>query len=118
MTGVLFVVTHLHGIGHLRRIAVLARACSERGLEATVVSGGRPLRDLDLGDARLIQLEPWLRSRDERFAELLGPGERPLDEDIRIMRRDRLLAVLAEAAPKVLVTEHYPFGRGKLRFEL
>ena len=118
MTGILFVVTHLHGIGHLRRIGVLARACSERGLEATVVSGGRPLRDLDLGDARLIQLEPWLRSRDERFAELLGPGERPLNDDMRSKRRERLLAILAETAPKVLVTEHYPFGRGKLRFEL
>lgn len=117
MTDVLFVVTHLHGIGHLRRIGVLARACSERGLEATVVSGGRPLRDLNLGPARLIQLEPWLRSRDERFTELLGPEDRPLDDSIRIERRDRLLAILAQAAPKVLVTEHYPFGRGKLRFE-
>lgn len=118
MTDVLFVVTHLHGIGHLRRTAVLARACSAHGLSVGLVSGGRPLRDLLLGPARLFQLEPWLRSRDESFRELLGPDDTPLDERLREKRRRQLLAILTRERPRILVTEHFPFGRGKLRFEL
>ncbi len=118
MTDVLFVVTHLFGIGHLKRAAALARACAARGLSVALVSGGRPLRHLELGRARLIQLEPWLRSRDESFAALIGPGDRPLDAALQAARRARLLEILEAEAPRVLVTEHYPFGRRKLRFEL
>ncbi|WP_119167312.1 glycosyltransferase family protein [Algihabitans albus] len=118
MTDVLFVVTHLHGIGHLRRTAVLARACAARGLAVTLVSGGRPLRGLELDNVRWLQLEPWLRSRDESFRELLGPDDAPLDDGMREKRRTGLLAILAQEQPHILVTEQFPFGRGKLRFEL
>jgi predicted glycosyltransferase len=117
MADILFAVTHLHGIGHLKRTAALARACAAAGLSVVLVSGGRPVRGLDTGAARLVQLDPPLRVRDESFAELLGPDDRPAGEAALAARRRQLLTVLAAEAPRVVVTEMYPFGRRKLRGE-
>ncbi|SVD24951.1 uncharacterized protein METZ01_LOCUS377805, partial [marine metagenome] len=39
----MFYVQHLLGVGHLRRTLSIAKACSGRGLEVHVVSGGAPL---------------------------------------------------------------------------
>lgn len=117
MTELLIYVQHLHGIGHLRRAAALARAAVEAGLETLLVSGGFPVPDLDLGGAGFVQLPP-LRTADESFSVLLGEDGQRLTADSKQARRDRLLAVFAEAQPRILMTEMYPFGRRQLRFEL
>jgi predicted glycosyltransferase len=114
---VLFHVQHLLGIGHLRRVAALARAAAERGLDVTVASGGMPVEGLDMGGARLVQL-PALRAADESFTALLDQAGRPIDEAWRLRRRVRLLDLFAEVRPHVLVVEMFPFGRRQLGFEL
>lgn len=117
MTDLLLYVQHLHGIGHLRRAAALARAAAEDGLETLLVSGGFPVPDLDLGGARLLQLPP-LRTADETFSRLLGEDGAKISQAFKDARRERLLAAFAEARPRILMTEMYPFGRRQLRFEL
>ena len=114
---VFFYVQHLLGIGHLRRAATLARAMAAGGLDVLVVSGGAPVQDLDLGDARFHQLPP-VRAADARLKELSHLDGTPLDDIFRA-RRTRLLLDLFEAeAPDILLTEQFPFGRTQLRFEL
>lgn len=117
MTELFFYVQHLHGIGHLRRAAAIARATAEAGIETLLVSGGFPVPDLELGGAAFAQLPP-LRTADETFSKLIGENGEEVSADFKADRRERLLALYAEAAPRILMTEMYPFGRRQLRFEL
>ena len=66
-------VQHLLGIGHLRRAASLARALAERDFDVLLVSGGMPLKGLDLGAAKFEQLPP-LRATDASFSTLADAG--------------------------------------------
>lgn len=115
---VLFHVQHLLGIGHLRRAARVARALGDAGLEVVLASGGTPEQGLGLGRARLVQLPP-IRARDSLFSGLVDATTgAPLDEHAKARRRDALLALLRETAPRIVLLEMYPFGRRQMRFEL
>ncbi len=114
---VLFWVQHLLGTGHLKRAATVARALLEHGLEVTLVSGGPPAPWLVPAGVELVQL-PWVRARDLAFSALVDEGDRPLADALRAARRAQLLAVFAARAPKVVITEMFPFGRRAFRFEL
>jgi predicted glycosyltransferase len=116
MTRVLFHVQHLLGIGHLRRAATLARTMAAAGLDVLLVSGGAPV-ELDLGGARLHLLPP-LKARDQDLRELARLDGSEPDDAFLDKRRDELLALFAVEAPDVLITEQFPFGRTRLRFEL
>lgn len=114
---VMFYVQHLLGIGHQRRGATLTRALVAAGLDVTYVSGGRPIPDLDLGGAELVQL-PSLRAADAEFKVLVDENDQPIDEAWKARRTASLLAAYQACAPQVLVIELYPFGRRQMRFEL
>lgn len=114
---VLIHVQHLMGIGHQSRAALIARALDAVGAEVTYVSGGFPVPGLDVGGADLVQL-PAARAADSHYRELVNEELRPVGDEWRRARRDRLLRVLEERRPDVVVTETYPFGRRLLRFEL
>ena len=114
---VFFWVQHLLGIGHLRRAATLARGLAQRGCDVLLVSGGAPVPGLDLGQARLHLLPP-LRARDESLRELSRPDGTPPDEAFYAARTAELLGLLRTEAPDIVITEQFPFGRTRLRFEL
>ena len=117
MSRVFFYVQHLLGIGHLRRAAVLARALVADGFDVLLVSGGAPVAGLALGGARLHQLPP-LRAADESLRDLARVDGRPLDEAFQRQRTEVLLGQLRAEAPDIVLTEQFPFGRTRLRFEL
>ncbi len=114
---VLIYVQHLLGIGHLQRSAILARACATAGLDVTLVSGGTPVPDLPLGDARFVQL-PATVATDPSFKVLIDADGRPVDDAWKARRRDLLLGLWRTFQPHALVIELYPFGRRLMRFEL
>lgn len=117
MARVLFYVQHLMGVGHLKRAACIGRALADRGLEVTLVSGGLPVPGLDTGGLTLEQLPP-ARAADESFASLVDGQGRAVDDAWRERRRERLLSIYGRVRPAVLITEHFPFGRRQLQFEL
>ena len=117
MRRVFFYVQHLLGIGHLRRAAVLARALAAGGFDVLLVSGGAPVEGLVLGGARFHQLPP-LRAADESLRDLARLDGSPVDEAFQRQRTDGLLGLLRAEAPDVVLTEQFPFGRTRLRFEL
>ena len=117
MRRVLIHVQHLLGTGHLRRAAMLASACAERGLAVTLASGGAPVEQLDAGAAELLQLPP-LRAADATFSALLDDRGEPIDDAWRERRRGLLLDLLAGLRPHAVVVETFPFGRRQLAFEL
>ncbi|MFZ5782036.1 MAG: glycosyltransferase family protein [Pseudomonadota bacterium] len=118
---VFFYVQHLLGIGHLRRAAALARALAANGFDVLLVSGGAPVEGLAAGLAqggvRLHQLPP-LRAADDTLRDLAQPDGTPVDAAFEAARRRLLLALLRAEQPDILITEQFPFGRTRLRFEL
>ena len=114
---IFFYVQHLLGIGHLRRAATLSRSLAASGFDVLLVSGGAPVADLDLGNARLHQLPP-LKAADESLRELARLDGTPLDDAFRAARVQLLIDLLRAQAPDIVITEQFPFGRTRLRFEL
>ena len=110
-------VQHLLGIGHLARVSRIAAALSQDGIDVTLVSGGTPVSGFAKDQVKLVQLPP-IRSRDTSFSELVDAEDRPLSDEFKAMRRDRLLSAFAAAKPDVLIIEAFPFGRRQMRFEL
>lgn len=117
MSGVLIWVQHLLGTGHLSRALTLGSALASRGLDVTVASGGPPAPWLDPGPCRLVQLPPIAASGID-FAALVDASGREVREPLWQQRQDALLALLRDTAPRVLVTEMFPFGRRAFRREL
>ena len=118
MSDLFLYVQHLLGIGHLRRAGALANACAARGLSVTLASGGRPVANLGLAaGVTLLQLPPYTVLPAE-FARLLTAEGEEADEAYRAKRLLSLMQGFREAAPKLLMTELFPFGRRQLRHEL
>ncbi|MEX2296682.1 MAG: glycosyltransferase [Dongiaceae bacterium] len=113
----LFWVQHLLGIGHLRRAAALTHALAADGFAVTVVSGGMPVPELDLGPVDLIQLAP-ARAADSSFAGVVDENSRAIDDEWRDARRAHLMAIFDALQPDLVLIELYPFGRRAFRTEL
>ena len=114
---VLFHVQHLLGIGHLQRSLRIAEALVDAGVAVTLVQGGPPVPEV--GRARgidTVQLPP-IRARDATFA-LVDAAGNPVDDALRVARRETLLAAFAAARPNGVVIEGFPFARRAFRFEL
>lgn len=114
---VMIYVQHLMGIGHQRRAALIARRLCEKGAGVVYVSGGYPVPDLDVGEARFVQLPP-ARAADLSYAGLVDESGRPVTAEWQASRRGMLLDTFRRARPRALLIETFPFGRGLLRFEL
>jgi predicted glycosyltransferase len=114
---ILIYVQHLLGIGHLRRAQALAKAMNAHGMFVTLVTGGMEIPDLHIGGGRLVQLPP-LRAQDNSFKELVDENDQILTTALKQQRRDLLLNLLVEVKPDAVITELFPLGRRKMKFEL
>jgi predicted glycosyltransferase len=110
-------VQHLLGIGHLKRMALLAGALRAAGWEVTLASGGAPGAGIPVD----VQLPP-ASAADLTFRTLLDAEGRPVTDEWKRARADRLLEAwrrFHDAGPAgALVIELFPFGRRQMRFEL
>ena len=115
---VLFYCQHVLGIGHFVRSAEIVRQLS-RDSKVLFISGGEKpdgFRFPEHENIEILQLPPLKTSPD--FANLqVCESSRSLKETNNL-RRAKLLQALAEFEPDVIVTELFPFGRKKFRFEL
>ncbi len=110
-------VQHLLGIGHVRRAVSIARALADADFNVLLVSGGMPLKGLNMGKAKFKQLPP-LQAADATFSALIDSTGRAPDGAFRAARRNRLLGLYREHRPHVLITEMYPFGRRQFASEM
>ena len=115
---VMIYVQHLLGVGHLHRVAAIARAAHRGGCETFLVSGGMPDPTLHgLDGIRFAQLPP-ARAKDASFRILLDENGEQVTDAWRAMRIERLNALFDDFAPDAVITELFPFGRRPMRFEL
>jgi predicted glycosyltransferase len=109
-------VTHLLGAGHLTRAAALARAFARAGHAVTLASGGMPAPLVRTAGLRLVQLPP-VKVEGTDFKTLVDERGRRVGPEHLAERRAALLAAFEAAAPDVLITELFPFGRRVLADE-
>lgn len=115
---VMIYVQHLLGVGHLHRVAAIARAFARHGWDTLLVSGGMPDPTLHgLEGVRFEQLPP-ARAQDSSFKILLDETGAQITDDWRAMRLQRLQSIFDRFMPDALLTELFPFGRRPMRFEL
>ena len=114
---VLFYVQHLLGIGHLVRASRIAAALAREAFAVTVVAGGMPVAGFPGPEVRTAAL-PALRTSGIDFSSLVDAHGDAVDAAFLDSRRDRLLSLLRELRPDILVLEAFPFGRRQMRFEL
>src|SRR5262245_38116312 len=114
---ILFYCQHLLGLGHAKRAALLARALATAGEHVLFVQGGLAVPGLDPGGAEVLALPP-LVAADDAASRLALPDGRAPDAAYLATRRERLLAILAQRDPGVVLFELFPFGRHALAFEL
>ncbi|MBN9078764.1 MAG: hypothetical protein BGN87_22445 [Rhizobiales bacterium 65-79] len=117
MTNILFYVQHLQGVGHVFRAARIVRALVAEGFGVDVAYGGEPIDGFDIPGARIHYLPP-VRAGGEVFNRLEDAQGNAVDDAYKDRRRDMLLALFDRAAPDILITEAFPFGRRQMRFEL
>ena len=114
---ILFYVQHLLGIGHLRRTLAIAEACQNAGTPVAVITGGMPINLQQASPFPVHQLDP-LQSGDLSFSSIVDRRGEPLNDVLETVRTKELLRIFHDLRPKVLVTELFPFGRRRFRFEL
>ena len=95
----------------------LAHACVDAGIRAEVVSGGMLVPQPPEPAVRVHQLEP-VRSADLYFSAVVDSQGEPVTQQLQQRRSKLLLDIFHDLNPKVLVTELFPFGRRRFRFEL
>lgn len=113
---ILIVVTHLLGVGHLARMAVLGRALAARGHRVRLVTGGRPAPIVKLAGLEVVQL-PSVHCRGTDFATLLDETGAVASPAMLAERVAMLRAACRDLCPQVVITELYPFGRRNLSAE-
>lgn len=116
MKRVTVLVTHLLGTGHLTRSLILARALQKAGFQVQLISGGLPIRHLDLSGIDFVQLPP-VQSDGASFTTLLDASGAPVTDEQMLQRVRTIEGTLRDSPPDVLITELFPFGRRVLRKE-
>ncbi len=114
---ILFYCQHLLGLGHVQRGALLARALAKSGEHVLFVTGGLPVPGLDVGGAETVPLLP-ITAADDAASALALPDGCPPDPSYLVERRTRLLALLSQYDPALVLLELFPFGRHAFSFEL
>ncbi len=111
-----FYCQHVLGIGHLVRSAEIVRSLAER-FSVLFVTGGETVEGFTFPSGTALLRLPPLQT-DTDFGTLQS-CDASLDlEEIKSLRRERLLKAFDAFSPDVLITELYPFGRKQFSFEL
>ena len=114
---ILFYVQHLLGIGHLKRVSIIVKLMSLKGLDVTVISGGKRVRSIDFGSASFIQL-PAIKAENSDFSKLIDEAGNIIDDIWKKNREELVLSIFQKIKPRILITEMFPFGRNQMKFEL
>ena len=114
---ILFYVQHLLGIGHLKRVSIIVKQMSLKGLAVTVISGGNKVDSIDFGKASFIQL-PSTKAKDSNFSTLIDENGNTINDIWRKNRKELVLNLFQKLEPHILITEMFPFGRNQMKFEL
>ena len=116
MKKVLFYCQHILGMGHLIRSMEIARGLTDN-FEVCFINGGQVVDGFQAPPSVQVVNLPAIKS-DAQFREL-QPVDPALSLDyVQTFRQEKLLRILRDFQPDVLMVELFPFGRRRFSFEL
>jgi predicted glycosyltransferase len=115
---IMIYVQHLLGLGHLKRMSLLADSLSVAGAEVLLVSGGMPARHVQPSGSVTFHQLPPVRAIDENFSGLADEYGAAVTDSFKAERTGQLLEAFTRFQPDTLVVELFPLGRRQMRFEL
>jgi len=112
-------VQHLFGLGHARRMARIAAACGDAGINVTIAAGGPGGADVFTISHNVTAHQlPALKTRDHQYTGLLTADDEAPSEAYWATRQAALLNLCAETKPDMVLVELFPFGRRKFASEV
>jgi predicted glycosyltransferase len=112
----MFYCQHVLGIGHFIRSAEIVRGLME-SFDVCFLNGGEIAPGFDLPpEIEVIELPPI--KADDQFRDIHAVGDSANLDEIKSLRKQRILDQYSRLEPDVLMIELYPFGRLKFAFEL
>ncbi|MEM7302099.1 MAG: glycosyltransferase [Pseudomonadota bacterium] len=114
---VLFYVQHLLGVGHVFRARKIATGLQSRGIAVDMVFGGPTLHGTELEADRVFFLPVIKAGAIDYSYNVDGQGRR-LTPEYLAKRQKRLLDIVDDLNPDLVLLEAFPFGRRFLRDEM
>ncbi|MEO1005166.1 MAG: glycosyltransferase [Cyanobacteria bacterium J06638_38] len=111
---IMFYCQYLAGMGHLVRSTEIIRSLV-KDFEVCLIHGGQLVPGFEFPQAVRIVHLPAVWECDNQL--------KPVDsfltmEEVKIRRTEKILTTLAEFQPDCIITECFPFGKQKIKFEL
>ena len=116
MKKLLFYCQHILGMGHLIRSMEIVRGLTDE-FEVCFINGGQVVKGFQVPPSVQVVNLPAIKT-DTEFRELQVVDTHLSLEEVQVFRQQRLLAVLEDFQPDVLMIELFPFGRRRFSFEL
>ena len=116
MKRVLIYVQHLLGVGHLKRIEIIADALAEQQFSVTVLTGGLGAPKFSNPHISVVHL-PGIQS-DASFSGLYDENGERIDDAFKKNRISIILDAVKVSSPEIVIVETFPFGRRQLKFEI
>jgi len=109
------IVETMLGVGHMRRAAAMARGLQANDLEVHIITSENSYRkgqSFDYGKAIFPEFLPSFERNPDTGTANLPPLGFSRDE-IHAKRRDNMISHLRQIRPDTVITESWPFGRGR-----
>lgn len=104
------------GVGHLKRIEIIADALADSQHNVTVISGG--LTAPTFGNPRVNLVKLAGIKSDSSFSGLFDENGAPIDDAFKRNRITKIRHAVEAIKPDILIVETFPFGRRQLGFEI
>ncbi len=111
----LFYCQPVLGIGHYIRSREIVRALHD--FDVCFVNGGEIVQGLEMPPEVAVVNLPALKS-DAEFQHLQGSEPAQNLDEVKVQRKEQLVAIYQDFKPAIVVLELFPFGRRKFDFEL
>ncbi|MFQ4142688.1 glycosyltransferase family protein [Chlorogloeopsis sp. ULAP02] len=116
MQRLMFYCQHILGMGHLVRSMEIVRALTE-DFQIYFINGGEIVKGFDIpAGVEVINL-PAIKT-DSEFQELQVVDNTFSLDEVKEIRKNRLLEIFDQLQPDILIIELFPFGRRRFSFEL
>jgi predicted glycosyltransferase len=116
MKKILFYCQHILGIGHLIRSMQIVQGLSQ-DFQICFVNGGQVIPDFEIPEGVEVINLPALKTDSEFRSLQVIDSDLSLD-DVKEIRKQKLLYLYETLKPDLLIIELFPFGRKQFKFEL
>ncbi|MEH2148408.1 glycosyltransferase family protein [Nostoc sp.] len=116
MKRIMFYCQHILGMGHLVRSREIVRGLT-KDFQICFINGGEVIQGFEIpAGIELINL-PAIQT-DAEFVELQVVDDAFSINEVKEIRKNRLLEIFNQFQPDILIIELFPFGRRRFSFEL